>query len=66
MALKPKSIIETAVELGRNAITRGTELTGRWRNASAHRPSGSPSTVGAPKPGAPRGHKSSTAAGKKT
>ena len=69
MALKPKSIIETAVELGRGAVTRGTELVSRRRNAarrSAHRPSGSPSTVGAPKPGTPRGHKSATAAGKKT
>ncbi len=29
MALKPKSIIETAVELGRGAVTRGTELVSR-------------------------------------
>ena len=29
MALKPKSIIETAVELGRGAVSRGTELVSR-------------------------------------
>ena len=79
MALKPKSIIETAVELGRGAVSRGTELASRLRDdkrdaapktpatparstpRTARRPSGSPSTVGAPKPGAPRGHKSATA-----
>jgi hypothetical protein len=80
MALKPKSIIETAVELGRGAVTRGTELARRLRNdqrdaapttpatpaarstpGTARRPSGSPATVGAPKPGAPGGHKSATA-----
>jgi hypothetical protein len=80
MAIKPKSIIETAVELGRDAVSRGTGLASRLRKdepvaapktpatpaarstpGSARRPSGSPSTVGAPKPGAPRGHKSATA-----
>jgi len=91
MALKPKSIIETAVELGRGAVTRGAELVSRRlprdetdaapttpatpavrsTPGRARRPSGSPSTVGAPKPGAPGGHKSATAkrttaAGKKT
>jgi hypothetical protein len=84
MALKPKSIIETAVELGRGAVSRGTELASRLRDdkrdaapttpaTPRRRPSGSPSTVGAPKPGAPGGHKSATAkksrataAGKKT
>src|SRR5215216_5887168 len=80
MALKPKSIIETAVELGRDAVTRGTELASRLRKderdaapktpatpaarstpGTARRPSGSPSDVGAPKPGEPGGHKSATA-----
>jgi hypothetical protein len=82
MALKPKSIIETAVELGRGAVTRGAGLASRLRTdkrdaaatpGTARAPSGSPSTVGAAKPGAPGGHKSATAkkspkaaAGKKT
>jgi hypothetical protein len=86
MALKPKSIIETAVELGRGAVSRGTELVSRRLSkdepdaapktpgtpaarstpGTARRTSGSPSTVGAPKPGKPRGPKSATAASKKT
>ena len=66
MALKPKSIIETAVELGRGAVTRGAGLASRWRAGEATKPSGAPSTVGAAKPGEPRGPKSATAATKKT
>ena len=67
MALKSKNIIETAVELGRGAVTRGTELVSRWRDVPATRStSGSPSTVGARKPGEPRGPKSATAGSKKT
>src|SRR5215218_2233542 len=82
MAIKPKQIIETAVELGRGAVTRGTELAGRLRSderdprpttpatpaaestpgtARRRAPSGSPSTVGAAKPGEAQGHKSATA-----
>jgi hypothetical protein len=85
MALKPKSIIETAVELGRDAVSRGTELVSRRLKkepvappttpatpaarstpSTARRTSGAPSTVGAPKPGKPRGPKSGTTGGKKT
>jgi hypothetical protein len=62
MALKPKSIIETALELGRQAAG----LTSRLRANEATKPSGAPSTVGAAKPGEPRGPKSATAAGRKT
>jgi hypothetical protein len=82
MAIKPKQIIETAVGLGRVAITRVAGLAGRLRSDETHgapttpgtpaaeaspgtrrraAPSGSPSTVGAPKPGEPGGHKSATA-----
>ena len=50
MAFKPKQIIATAVGLGRRAVSL------------AKKPSGPPSTVGAAKPGAPRGPKSGTAA----
>jgi hypothetical protein len=82
MAIKPKQIIETAVGLGRFAISRGAGLAERLRSREVHSapttpgtpaaeatprprrraaPSGSPSTVGAPKPGEPGGHKSATA-----
>jgi hypothetical protein len=82
MAIKPKQIIETAVGLGRDAISRGAGLAERLRGSETHTapttpgtpaaeaspgsrrraaPSGSPSTVGAPKPGDPGGHKSGTA-----
>ena len=63
MAIKPKQIIDTAVDVGKTAVTRGVEaaeqrLRGRKKSAG---PSGSPSTVGAAKPGAAGGHKSATA-----
>jgi hypothetical protein len=49
MAFRPKQIIATAVGLGRRAVSLG------------RKPSGPPSTVGAAKPGEPRGPKSATA-----
>jgi hypothetical protein len=85
MAIKPKQILDTAVDLGKAAVsaaerrlrgedsetdrppsTPGTpaaktvpEAGGRAK--ARPKPSGSPSTVGAAKPGKPRGHKSATA-----
>jgi hypothetical protein len=50
MALRPKQIIATALGFGRRAVSL------------AKKPSGAPSTVGAAKPGEPRGPKSGTAA----
>jgi hypothetical protein len=56
MAIKPKQILDTAVDVGKAAVSaaerrlRGSEST-----------SGEPSTVGAAKPGKPRGPKSATA-----
>src|SRR5215217_8772784 len=45
MAIKPNKIIETAVELGRDAFARGTELAGRLRGND---PSDPPRTPGTP------------------
>jgi hypothetical protein len=73
MAITAKKIIGTAVDLGRGAVSRGIELAGNLRNDDTSAPpttparpaargtSGAPSTVGAPKPGEPRGVKSATA-----
>ena len=58
MAIKPKEILETAVDAGKTAVrAAGRQLRGR-KSAG---PSGAPSTVGASKPGASRGPKSATA-----
>lgn len=62
MAITPKQIIETAVDLGRGVVSRSAGVLRREKAVVRPRPSGSPSTVGAPKPGQPRGHKSATAA----
>jgi hypothetical protein len=76
MAITPKQILDTAVAVGREAVTKGMELAGKLRSDErAERPttpaqpvrrgtpapSGSPSTVGAAKPGQARGPKSATA-----
>jgi hypothetical protein len=50
MGMTPKRIID-----GLAGVLR------REKAGERPRPSGSPSTVGAPKPGEPRGHKSATA-----
>jgi hypothetical protein len=57
MAITPKKIIGTAVDLGRGAVSALRKPQAQERP----RPSGSPSTVGAPKPGQPGGVKSATA-----
>ncbi len=59
MAIKPKQILDTAVDLGKSAVSVAEK---RLRGGDEPTTSGSPTTVGAPKPGAPRGHKSATAA----
>jgi hypothetical protein len=57
-----KDIIDTAVDVGRTAVTRGREVAERrLRGDKAEAPSGSPSTVGAAEPGSAGGPKSSTA-----
>ena len=58
MAIKPKQIIDTAVGLGHEAVTRGVKLADRLRKDDDRRAChhaatlGPPTTVGAPKPGA--------------
>ncbi len=84
MAIKPKQIIDTAVDLGKSAVKRGVETAERLRGSGektappstpgtpaakttpstatrSRATSGSPSTVGAAKPGKPGGPKSATA-----
>jgi hypothetical protein len=76
MAITPKQILDTAVAVGRGTVNKGVELAGKLRSderaerpttpaqpvrRSTPTPSGSPSTVGAAKPGKPRGPKSATA-----
>ena len=56
MAFTPKQIIGAAVDLGRGAVNLV-----RRSPATHSTTSGAPSAVGAPKPGEPGGHKSSTA-----
>ena len=58
MAIKPKEILETAVDVGKTAVGAAER---RLRGRKSDGPSGAPSTVGAAKPGASRGPKSSTA-----
>jgi hypothetical protein len=57
MALTPKKIIDVAVDLGRGAVNSLRKPQPEERP----RPSASPSSVGAPKPGAPGAVKSGTA-----
>ena len=58
MAIKPKDILETAVDVGKTAVGAAER---RLRGRKSAGPSGAPSTVGAAKPGASRGPKSATA-----
>ena len=58
MAIKPKQILDTAVGLGKSAVSA---VVKPLRRGDGHETSGSPTTVGAAKPGAPGGHKSGTA-----
>jgi hypothetical protein len=58
MAIKPKEILETAVDVGKTAVGAAER---RLRGRKSDGPSGAPSTVGAAKPGAARGPKSATA-----
>jgi hypothetical protein len=58
MAIKPKEILETAVDVGKTAVGAAER---RLRGRKSAGPSGAPSTVGAVKPGASRGPKSATA-----
>jgi hypothetical protein len=74
MAITPKTIIGTAVSLGRGAVgllrrdetnepptTPATPAVKPSPATARRRTSGPPESVGAPKPGAPRGMKSATA-----
>jgi hypothetical protein len=62
MAINPKQILDTVVNAGKSVVS----VAGRplRRRGSSPTPSGEPSTVGAAKPGKPRGPKSATAATK--
>ena len=55
-----KDLIDTAVDVGKSAVTRGRQVAER-RLRGDKQPSGSPSTVGAAKPGEAGGPKSATA-----
>jgi hypothetical protein len=57
MAIKPKQIIDTAVDVGRTAVEVAER---RLRGRKSDGPSGAPSTVGASKPGAAGAPKSAT------
>ena len=59
MAIKPKQILDSAVDLGKAAVS-AAERRLRSDDGDAA-PSGAPTTVGAAKPGKPRGPKSATA-----
>jgi hypothetical protein len=58
MAIKPKEILDTALDAGKTAVSAAER---RIRGRRSDGPSGAPSTVGASKPGTARGPKSSTA-----
>ena len=58
MAIKPKEILDTALDAGKSAVGAAER---RIRGRRSDGPSGAPSTVGAAKPGSARGPKSSTA-----
>jgi hypothetical protein len=57
MAIKPKQILDTAVDVGKTAVSAAER---RIRGRTSAGPSGAPSTVGAAKPGTAGGPKSST------
>jgi hypothetical protein len=72
MAIKPKQILDTAVELGKAAAKAGVDRVRGDKDEPASPPvklrpkakpttSGAPASVGAAKPGAPAGPKSATA-----
>lgn len=58
MAIKPKQILDTALDVGKTAVGAAER---RIRGRTSDGPSGAPSTVGAAKPGTAGGPKSSTA-----
>jgi hypothetical protein len=58
MAIKPKQILDTAVDVGKSAVGAADR---RIRGRKSDGPSGAPSTVGAAKPGTAGGPKSATA-----
>ena len=58
MAIKPKQILDTAVDVGKTAVGAAER---RLRGRKSDGPSGAPSTVGAAKPGAAGAPKSATA-----
>jgi hypothetical protein len=58
MAIKPKQILDTAVDAGKTAVGAAER---RLRGRKSDGPSGAPSTVGAAKPGAAGAPKSGTA-----
>ena len=58
MAIKPKQILDAAVDVGKSAVGAAER---RIRGRKSDGPSGAPSTVGAAKPGTAGGPKSSTA-----
>jgi hypothetical protein len=58
MAIKPKQILDTAVDAGKTAVGAAER---RLRGRKSDGPSGAPSTVGAANPGAAGGPKSGTA-----
>jgi hypothetical protein len=63
MAIKPKQILDTAVGVGKSAVSAAER---RLRGGERETTSGSPATVGAAKPGKPRGPKSATASTTRT
>jgi hypothetical protein len=58
MPIKPKQIIDTALDAGKTVVGAADR---RLRGRKSDGPSGGPSTVGAAKPGAAGGPKSGTA-----
>ena len=58
MAIKPKQILDTALDVGKTAVGAAER---RIRGRTSDGPSGAPSTVGASKPGTAGAPKSSTA-----
>ena len=58
MAIKAKQILDTAVDVGKSAVSAAER---RIRGRTSTGPSGAPSTVGAAKPGTSGSPKSSTA-----
>ena len=58
MAIKPKQILDTALDVGKTVVGAAER---RIRGRTSDGPSGAPSTVGASKPGTAGGPNSSTA-----